>query len=75
MEPKKNVKWTTSDEIKFLARLGMWREVCWANKKIVPLQNSDQARRLPFLFKYKTSMKLRKNWGDIDPKKLFSYLP
>lgn len=80
IEKKFKAKWTTSDEIRFLAGLGGWMETHWNNRKPVSFNGLDQIKRLNLLAKYKKLMGLRKVWKDehgtcIDPKELSRFLP
>lgn len=68
------LNWTTSAEIKFLDGLGGWRGPSTYNGSLLQVKNLDQTKRLRLLSKYKSSMKLRKNWGSIDRQEIFGYL-
>ncbi len=69
-ENLKRTKWTTSDEIKFLKGLGGWNGECEYDGSLIRARKIDQKRRLTLLDKYVASMKLRKNWGEIDQEKI-----
>lgn len=76
-KPKENAstRWTTLDEIRFLNGLGGWKGAVFYSGKLLQVKNLDQMKRLNLLAKYKTSMKLRKKWGSVDPQNIFRYLP
>lgn len=71
---KKDTRWITSDEIKFLDGLGSWRGGAIYRGSLLEVKKLDHVKRLRFLAAYKTLMKLRKNWESIDRQKISSYL-
>ena len=79
--PDKGCVWSTQDEIGFLKGLGGWRNPGIpdsgghiARGDSIEFKKMDKDRRMKLLANYKTSIKNRKDWGNIVVGEVLNYI-